>query len=82
LALCGQLFPPTLIEMVSVAEESGRLDEELVRLAEESERELDAQLRIAVALAEPALLFLMAALIGTIFVGMVLPIFTIQDYIS
>jgi len=82
LAPCGELFPPTLVEMIAVAEETGRLDAELVRLAEESEKELDAQLRLAVALAEPALLFVMAALIGTIFVGMVLPIFSIQDYIN
>ncbi|MBI1290748.1 hypothetical protein GC173_05835 [bacterium] len=82
LALCPDLFPPTIIEMIAVAEESGNLDTELVRLAEESEKELDAQLRLAVALAEPALLFIMASFIGTIFVGMVLPIFTIQDYIK
>jgi type II secretory pathway component PulF len=82
LGLCPDLFPPTIVEMISVAEESGSLDTELVRLAEESEKELDSQLRLAVALAEPALLFIMAAFIGTIFVGMVLPIFTIQDYIK
>lgn len=82
LAPCQRLFPSSTIEMIAVAEESSRLDHELVRLAEESEKDLDNQLRLAVALAEPALLFLMAAVIGTIFVGMVLPIFTIQDYIK
>jgi type II secretory pathway component PulF len=79
---CPQLFPGSVVEMISVAEESGRLDEELVRLAQTTEKDLDGQLRTAVALAEPLLLFLMAAFIGTIFVGMVIPIFTIQDYIN
>ena len=36
----------------------------------------------AVALAEPLMLFAIAGFIGTIFVGMVIPIFTIQDYIK
>jgi type II secretory pathway component PulF len=82
LASCRSLFPGDVVEMIAVAEESGRLDAELVRLADESEKDLDGQLRTAVSLAEPLMLFIMAALIGTIFVGMVLPIFSIQDYIK
>ncbi len=79
---CRSLFPGSVIEMVSVAEESGGLDNELIRLSDVTERELDQELKTAVALMEPLMLFLIAALIGTIFVGMVLPIFTIQDYIN
>ncbi|MCX8036631.1 MAG: type II secretion system F family protein [Candidatus Sumerlaeia bacterium] len=82
LADCPQVFPGSVLEMISVAEESGRLDEELVRLAAVTETDLDRQLKTAVSLAEPLMLFLMAAFIGTIFVGMVIPIFTIQDYIK
>ena len=37
---------------------------------------------IAIALTEPIMLFVIAGLIGVIFIGMVLPIFTIQDYIK
>lgn len=79
---CRQLFPGSVIEMISVAEESGRLDKELIRLADVTEKELDQELKTAVALMEPAMLFMIAGFIGTIFVGMVLPIFTIQDYIK
>lgn len=82
LADCRALFPGSVLEMVAVAEESGRLDQELVRIANVTESDLDRQLRTAVALAEPLLLFLIAAFIGTIFVGMVIPIFTLQDYIK
>jgi type II secretory pathway component PulF len=39
-------------------------------------------LKTAISLAEPLMLFLIAAVIGVIFIGMVLPIFTIQDYIK
>jgi type II secretory pathway component PulF len=68
--------------MVSVAEESGRLDQELIRLAATTEKDLDQQLKTAVSLMEPLMLFLIAGFIGTIFIGMVIPIFTIQDYIK
>jgi len=79
---CRALFPGSVIEMISVAEESGRLDKELLRLAQETEHELDRRLRTAVALLEPLMLFVMAGFIGTIFIGMVIPIFTLQDYIK
>ena len=82
LATGGKLFPPSVIEMVAVAEETGRLDKELIRLSAAYESDLDRQLRMLVALAEPALLFVMAAVIGTVVVGMLLPIFNMQDLIK
>jgi type II secretory pathway component PulF len=68
--------------MISVAEESGRLDAELVRIASVTEGDLDRQLKTAVALLEPLMLFCIATLVGTIFIGMVIPIFTLQEYIK
>jgi type II secretory pathway component PulF len=82
LADCRGLFPSSVLEMISVAEESGRLDQELVRIANVTEGDLDRQLKTAVAFAEPLMLFLIAGFIGTIFISMVLPIFTLQDYIK
>jgi type IV pilus assembly protein PilC len=79
---CRVLFHGSILEMISVAEESGRLDEELMRLAATTEKDLDQQLKTAVSLMEPLMLFLIAGFIGTIFIGMVIPIFTIQDYIK
>jgi type II secretory pathway component PulF len=82
LAGCRGLFPSSVLEMISVAEESGRLDTELVRIANVTEGDLDRQLKTAVAFAEPLMLFLIAGFIGTIFIGMLLPIFTLQQYIK
>ena len=82
LADCKELFPASVIEMIAVAEETGRLDSELVRLASEADVEMDRQMRTALALAEPLMLFCTAGFIGTIFVGMVVPIFSLQDYIK
>lgn len=81
LAGTQKLFPASVIEVIAVAEETGRLDKELVRLSVTYEGELDRQLRMLVSLAEPLLLFLMAGLIGTVVVGMLLPIFNLQDLI-
>ncbi len=82
LAECRRLFTGSVLEMISVAEESARLDRELVRIADVTEADLDRQLKAAVALAEPLMLFFIAGFIGTIFIGMVIPIFTLQDYIK
>ena len=81
LAGSPELFPASVVEMVAVAEESGRLDKELVHLAGAYETELDRRLRMLVALAEPALLFIMAAVVGTVVIGMLLPVFTLQELI-
>jgi len=82
LADCRGLFPSSVLEMISVAEESGRLDHELIRISNVTEGDLDRHLKTAVAFAEPLMLFLIAGLIGTIFISMVLPILTLQDYIK
>ena len=82
LADCRGLFPGSVLEMIAVAEESGRLDAELVRIANVTEGDLDRELKTAVAFAEPLMLFFIAAFIGTIFIGMVIPIFTLQQYIK
>lgn len=82
LAECPQLFSGSVLEMISVAEESGKLDQELVRIANVTEGDLDRRLKTAVALAEPLMLFLIAGFIGTIFIGMVIPIFSLQDHIK
>ena len=82
LADCRTLFSGSTVEMVSVAEESGKLDSELVRIANVTEGDLDRQLKTAVAMAEPLLLFLIAGFIGVIFIGMVIPIFSLQDHIK
>ena len=82
LADCRSLFPGSVLEMISVGEESGKLDQELIRIAAVTEGDLDRNLKTAVAFLEPAMLFFIAAFIGTIFIGMLLPIFTMQEYIK
>jgi len=79
---CKVLFPGSVLEMVSVAEESGRLDAELVRISTVTEGDLDRNLKTAVSFAEPMLLFFIAVFIGLIFIGMLLPVMTMSQYIK
>jgi type II secretory pathway component PulF len=76
LAECKNLFSGSVLEMVAVAEESGKLDAELVRIAAVTEVDLDRNMKTAVAFAEPAMLFVIAGLVGVIFIGMLLPVLT------
>jgi len=82
LAECKGLFPSSALEMISVAEESGKLDVELVRIANVTESDLDRHLKTAVAFAEPAMLFFIAVFIGIIFIGMLLPVLTMSEHIK
>jgi type II secretory pathway component PulF len=82
LAVSPILFPPSVVEMVAIAEETGRLDKELIRLSVSYESDLDRQLRMLVSLAEPLILIVMAAVIGTVVVGMILPVFMMQDLVK
>jgi type II secretory pathway component PulF len=78
----NKLFPSSVIEMIAVAEETGKLDKELLRIATTYEADLDRQLRMLVAVGEPAMLFIMAAVIGTVVISMLLPILNLQDVVK
>ncbi|MGD1088922.1 MAG: type II secretion system F family protein [Verrucomicrobiota bacterium] len=82
LADCKDLFAGSVLEMISVAEESSRLDTELVRIANVTEVDLDRNLKTAVAFAEPLMLFFIAGFIGIIFIGMLLPVLSMSEYIK
>jgi type II secretory pathway component PulF len=77
----NKLFPSSVIEMIAVAEETGKLDKELLRIATTYEADLDRQLRMLVAVGEPVMLFIMAGVIGTVVVSMLLPILNLQDVV-
>ena len=61
--------------------ESGRLDQELIRIAAVTEGDLDRQLKSAVSIVEPMILVFMAGVVGTIVIGMLYPILTMATQI-
>ncbi len=71
----GGLFPPEIVEMIAVGEESNQLDKVLVQVANTVERRTNRQVDVAVRLIEPVILVLLAATIAVVAVGLLYPIF-------
>lgn len=76
LSSCG-LFPDQVMAMITVAEESNKLDKVLLHIANTVERRTNQQVDQSVRLIEPVILCLVAAGIGFLALGLLLPIFTL-----
>jgi general secretion pathway protein F/type IV pilus assembly protein PilC len=70
------LFPPEVIEMIAVAEESNQLEKVLTQIADTLERRTNRAVDQAVRLIEPVVLMIMAGAIGFVAVGLLYPVFT------
>ena len=75
----GGFFPEQILAMIVVAEESNKLDKVLLQIAETVERRTNRQVDQAVRLVEPAILCFVAAGIGFLALGLLLPIFTMAS---
>ncbi|MBK1830591.1 type II secretion system F family protein [Verrucomicrobiaceae bacterium R5-34] len=73
------IFPPLLIDMVSVGEKTGKLDKSLRRAAERYDSELNKSLSRVMELIMPVVLVVMALLIGTMAYLMITAIFQTID---
>jgi general secretion pathway protein F len=69
------VFPRTVVQMIDVGEESGKLDEMLLKVAEIQEREMRARTKTLVSLLAPALILVVGALVGFMVIALLLPIF-------
>lgn len=78
----GGFFPEQILAMITVAEESNKLDKVLVQIADTVERRTNRQVDQAVRLIEPAILVLVAAGIGFLALGSLLPIFTMASQLG
>jgi len=77
--LSSGIFPPLLIDMVSVGEKTGKLDKSLRRAAERYDSELNKSLARVMELIMPVVLVVMALLIGTMAYLMITAIFQTID---
>src|SRR5690606_4374387 len=69
------VFPRTVIQMIDVGEESGKLDEMLLKVAEIEERQMRGKTKPLVSLLAPALILVVGALVGFMVIALLLPIF-------
>lgn len=75
----AQIFPPFALHLLQVGEETGKLDEMLLQIAETYDRELRVALKRLVAFFEPAVILIMGVIIGLIVVSILYSIFSIND---
>ena len=71
----GKVFPPMVIQMIDVGENSGSLDSMLAKIADFYDEEVDTAVTGLTALLEPALMVFLGLVVGFIVVAMYLPIF-------
>jgi type IV pilus assembly protein PilC len=69
------VFPPMVIQMASIGEESGSLDEMLLKVAEALEEEVNNAVDALSSLLEPLIIVIIGVMVGTMVIAMYLPIF-------
>ena len=75
----GGVFPPLVSYMIAVGEKSGRLEEMLRMISQAYEREIDISRQKLIALVEPAIVVVMAAVVAFIVVAILLPILSLSQ---
>lgn len=76
------VFPPMVIRMISVGEETGELDAMLARIADFYEAEVDATVKALTSIIEPVMIVLVGAIVGGIILAMYLPMFRVFELIG
>ncbi len=75
------LFPPMVVQMVAVGEETGRLDEMLNKVADFYDDEVENSVEALTSVMEPIMVVFIGGIVGSVVVGMYLPIFSIINEI-
>lgn len=78
----GKVFPPLLLDMLAVGEESGEVVPSLQNIAETYEQELEHRLRVFTTLLEPAIILVMALVVGSVVVSILLAVFDLTSGIG
>jgi general secretion pathway protein F len=73
------LFPPLALNMIAVGEETGRLESMLANVAEHYDQEVKRTTKRLTSILGPALILIMALVIGVVVISMLLAIFSIND---
>ncbi len=75
-------FPPMVVRMVEVGEQTGGLDAMLKRIADLYDEEVDASLETLIAAVEPAMMVVLGVVVGGMIVAMYLPILDMMKLVS
>ena len=75
------IFPPMVVQMISVGETTGALDQMLNKIADFYDDEVDTAVSAITSLIEPLLMVFLGGILGTMIVGMYLPIFKLGEVV-
>jgi type IV pilus assembly protein PilC len=77
-----KVFPPMVVQMINVGEQTGALDQMLSKIADFYEEEVDVAVAGLMKLIEPILIAFLGAVIGVIVTAMYLPLYSIITQIG
>lgn len=76
-----KVFPRTVVQMINVGEETGKLDEMLLKVADIEERHMRSKTKTLISLLAPAMILIVGALVGFMVIALLLPIFRMSTAI-
>jgi type IV pilus assembly protein PilC len=78
----AQLIAPGIIQMLRAGEKSGKLGEVCGKISDFYEKKLESSIKSVMALIEPLMITILGAIIGTIAIALLLPVFRISSVIA
>lgn len=76
------IFPPMVIQMISVGEETGALDNMLTKIADFYDQEVDTAVKGLTSMIEPLIMIILGVVIGTIVIAMMMPMFGLGEMVG
>ncbi|MBE9068038.1 type II secretion system F family protein [Leptolyngbya cf. ectocarpi LEGE 11479] len=77
-----QVFPIMAIQMISIGEETGELDQMLMKVADFYEDEVEQAVKALTSIMEPIMIIFLGGMVGSILVAMYLPIFALPNAVG
>jgi general secretion pathway protein F len=77
----SELFPPLTIQMISVGEQSGNIEQMLYKVSDSYENEVESNIMMITSLLEPVMILVMGLFVGFIVISILLPIFEMNQLI-
>jgi len=78
----ANIFPPMVIQMISVGEETGGLDNMLNKIADFYDQEVDTAVKGLTSMIEPLIIVFLGVVVGTIVIAMFMPMFSLGEMVS
>ncbi len=76
------IFPPMLIQMIKIGEQTGKLDETLMRVSEYFQREVDQKIKNLTAALEPLIMLVLGVGVAFLIVSIITPIYNLTNAIK